>query len=69
MKKFKPVEEAQPETPSEELSINQKSKLEKKKKKAEDEERKKREDKNLAEKLAYEAEVERKRKVEQEKVA
>lgn len=64
MKKFKPVEEAQPETPSEELSNNQKSKLEKKKKKAEDEERKKREEQNLAEKLAYEAEIERKKKAE-----
>jgi len=52
MKKFKPVVEATPETPVEELSENQKRKIEQQKKKVEDEERQRIENERLAKQRA-----------------
>lgn len=76
MKKFKPIIEEAPETPVEELSVNQKRKIEVQKKKAEEErkraeeaERLRLEEERLAILRAHEAEKERKKKIEAEKIA
>lgn len=69
LKKFKKVEVVEAETPPEELSENQKRKIENKAKKAEDQARQKEEEERQAKLKAIEAEKEKKRKLEAEKQA
>ncbi len=69
LKKFKAVVEKQPEIPVEELSENQKRKIEQAKLKKEEEQRQLVQAQLQAEKKAYEAELQRKKQIELEKLA